>query len=54
MIIENRILDDSISRIFIAVEANINPFIYKIVKKNIEEFGDDKFILELIDKDMKR
>ncbi len=48
MVIENRILDDSISRICISVEANINPFTYKIVKKNIEEFDDDELISELI------
>ncbi len=49
MVIENRILDDSISRIFLSVEANINPTTYKIIKKNLQEFTDDELIKELID-----
>lgn len=49
MIIENRILDDSISRICIAVEANINPTSYKIIKDNLEDFADDSIIESLID-----
>ena len=49
MIIENRILDDSITRICIAVEANINPTSYKIIKDNLEDFADDSIIKDLID-----
>jgi hypothetical protein len=35
-IIESRILDDSVSRVFLRVEVNINPFTYRIIK-NIEK-----------------
>lgn len=49
MIIENRILDDSITRICLAVEANINPTTYKIIKNNLEDFSDDSIIEALID-----
>lgn len=49
MSIETRILDDSVSREFIVVEVNINPFTYKIVKKNREEFYDDPIVQQLID-----
>ena len=47
--IEHRILDDSVSRIFLRVEANINPFTYKIIKKHRKEFSDDKMIQEILD-----
>jgi len=47
-IIEHRILDDSVSRIFLRVEVNINPFTFKIIKKNRKEFIDDKMVQELL------
>lgn len=48
-LIEHRILDDSVSRIFLRVEVNINPFTYKIVKKNRKEFTKDEMIQRILD-----
>jgi hypothetical protein len=48
-LIEHRILDDSVSRIFLRVEVNINPFTYKIVKKNRKEFINDEMIQKILD-----
>jgi hypothetical protein len=48
-IIEHRILDDSVSRIFLRVEVNINPFTYKIIKKNRKGFIDDEMVQKLLD-----
>jgi len=47
-IIEHRILDDSVSRIFLRVEVNINPFTFKNIKKNRKEFIDDRMVQELL------
>lgn len=49
IIIEERILDDSVSRIFIDVEAHINPFTFELIKKNREFFADDIMIQQIID-----
>ena len=46
---ETRILDDSISRVFLVVEAEINPFTFEYVKKHREHFANDKAILQLLD-----
>lgn len=48
-LIEHRILDDSVSRIFLRVEVNINPFTYKIVKKNRKEFINDEMVQKILD-----
>lgn len=48
-LIEHRILDDYVSRIFLRVEVNINPFTYKIVKKNRKEFIDDEMVQRILD-----
>jgi len=48
-LIEHRILDDSVSRIFLRVEVNINPFTYKIVKKNKKEFINDEMVQKILD-----
>lgn len=47
--IQERILDDSVSRIFVEVEADINPLTYEIIKKNRKEFEDDPMIQQLLD-----
>ncbi len=47
--IETRILDDSVSRIFVVVEASINPFTYRIIKRNRKKFSDDEMIQQLLD-----
>jgi hypothetical protein len=47
-IIEHRILDDSVSRIFLRVEVNINPFTFKIIKKYRKEFINDEMVQKLL------
>lgn len=49
LVTEARILDESISRIFISVEVHINPFTYETVEKNREVFKDDLMVQELLD-----
>ena len=49
LIFETRILDDSVSRIFIIVEVHINPFTYETIKKNRDLFADDPLIQQLLD-----
>lgn len=45
---EARILDDSISRIFLVVEAEINPFTFEYVEKNRKQFQNDEPVLQLL------
>ena len=47
--INHRILDDSVSRIAVTVEANINPTTYKIIKKDRKKFSDDEVVQQLLD-----
>lgn len=49
LVTEHRILDDSLSRIFLSVEIRINPFTFKVIKQNIKKFADDEIILQLIE-----
>ncbi len=46
---ETRILDDSVSRVFLVVEAEINPFTFEWVEKNRKKFSNDLPILQLLD-----
>jgi hypothetical protein len=46
---ETRILDDRISRVFMVVEAVINPFTFKLCLKNKKHFKDDEMILQLLE-----
>ncbi len=46
---QTRILDDSISRIFLVVEAEINPFTFEYVKNNRDRFENDEAVLQLLD-----
>ena len=46
---ETRILDDSVSRIFLVVEAEINPFTFEYIQKHRERFADDEPVLQLLD-----
>ena len=46
---ETRILDDSISRIFLVVEAEINPFTFEYIRKNRSNFLNDMPVLQLLD-----
>ena len=47
--IQTRILDDSVSRIMIEVETNINPLTFKIIKGARKAFADDEPTLQLLD-----
>lgn len=49
LIIQTRILDDKVSRIFLVVEAEINPFTFELIKKRREYFKDDMKIMQLLD-----
>lgn len=49
LIFESRILDDSISRIFVVVEVHVNPFTYETIKHNRDEFANDIHVQQLID-----
>jgi hypothetical protein len=42
LIEEERVLDDGVSRVFLRVEADINPTTFRIVKKNLADFKDDE------------
>ena len=46
---ETRILDDSISRVFLVVEAEINPFTFEYIQKNRKKFENDEIINQLLD-----
>lgn len=50
LIVQDRILDDSISRTFLVVEAEINPLTFEMINNNREEFKDSKIIQQLLDK----
>lgn len=49
LIIETRILDDRVSRIFVLVEIHINPFTFEMIHKNREVFANDPLIQQLLD-----
>lgn len=49
LIIQHRILDDSVSRIFIDVEVHINPLTYRTIKKYRKKIADDVMIQQLLD-----
>ncbi len=49
IIIEERILDDFVTRIFVSVEVHINPFTFELIKKNRNLFADDIMIQQLLD-----
>lgn len=47
--IENRILDDSLSRVFVIVETEVNPLTFELVKKNRDNFKKNKMIQGILD-----
>jgi hypothetical protein len=49
MVFETRILDDSVSRVFLNVEVHINPFTYRFIKKHREVFAGDPMVQQLLD-----
>ena len=48
IVINTRILDESVSRIMVEVEGFINPTTFRIVKKQKKYFLDDPVVLELL------
>ena len=46
---ETRILDDCASRVFLVVEAEINPFTFEYVQKHRDRFAHDEPVLQLLD-----
>jgi len=46
---ETRILDDSVSSVFLVVEAEVNPFTFEYVLANRERFSGDEQIQQLLD-----
>lgn len=46
--IERRILDDKMARTFLQIEAQINPYTYRLIKKHLKYFKDDDFIISII------
>ncbi len=49
LIIQTRILDNRVSRVFLVVEADINPLTYELVKKYRMQFDDDPKVLQILD-----
>lgn len=47
--IETRILDDKISRVFLIVETEINPFTFKVIEQNKKQFKDDPEIMGILE-----
>lgn len=46
--IEERVLDDFVSRTFVYVKVSINPFTYRFVKKNLKHFETDILVQKII------
>ncbi len=46
---QTRILDNAISRIFLVIEAKINPFTFEFILKHRKKFSDDEAIQQLLD-----
>lgn len=46
---ETRILDDRVSRVFLVVEASINPFTFEYIQKRRSQFLGDEPVLQLLD-----
>ncbi|MBI5619480.1 hypothetical protein HY950_00785 [Candidatus Gottesmanbacteria bacterium] len=49
LIVETRILDDRVSRIFIVVEVSINPYTYECIRAHRTLFKSDEMIQQLLD-----
>ena len=46
---ETRILDNRVSRVFLVVEAEINPFTFEYIQEHRDRFAGDKPVLQLLD-----
>ncbi len=49
LIVETRILDDRVSRTFVVVEVNINPYTYECLRAYRALFKSDELIQHLLD-----
>lgn len=49
LIIQTRILDDSVSRVFIEVTSEINPFTFEFIKKYRKKFRNNEIVQQLLD-----
>ncbi|MBI5620680.1 hypothetical protein HY949_02805 [Candidatus Gottesmanbacteria bacterium] len=49
LIVETRILDDRVSRIFVVVEVSINPYTYECIRAHRALFKSDEMIQQLLD-----
>lgn len=49
LIVETRILDDQVSRMFVIVEVNINPYTYEYIRAHRALFKSDEMIVQLLD-----
>lgn len=49
LIIETRILDNKVSRIFVVVEVSINPYTYECIRTHRILFKNDEVIQQLLD-----
>lgn len=47
--IETRILDKKVSRVFLVVEVNINPYTYECIRTHRVLFQNDELIQQLLD-----
>lgn len=47
--IETRIIDDSVSRLFVNIDLHINPYTFSFIRKHRKDFPDDPDIQSLID-----
>jgi hypothetical protein len=45
LLVEERILDDSLSRTFVYVQAVLNPFTFRFIKKYVKHFAKDTLVL---------
>lgn len=49
LVFNTRILGDHISRVFVEVEAHINPTTFRTIKKNKHQFEKDPVITQLLE-----
>ncbi|MBI5613469.1 hypothetical protein HY947_00940 [Candidatus Gottesmanbacteria bacterium] len=49
LIVETRILDDKVSRVFVVVEVSINPYTYEYIRIHRALFQNDELVQQLLD-----
>lgn len=48
LLVEERILDDSLSRTFVYVQAVLNPFTFRFIKKHVKHFAKDPLVVHIL------